>query len=78
YSTRDNVKLITTKTCPKCIQAEKVLNDAGVSFTKIMAEDNSELIKSLKIMQAPTVVIGDKKLEGLGAIYHYINGGRTL
>lgn len=34
YSARDNVNLITTKTCPKCIQAEKILNDAGVSFTK--------------------------------------------
>lgn len=34
YSVRDNVNLITTKTCPKCIQAEKILNDAGVSFTK--------------------------------------------
>ena len=45
---------------------------------KIMAEDNSELVKNLKIMQAPTVVIGDEKLEGLGTIYHYINGGRTL
>jgi len=70
---RDNVKLIVTKTCPKCIQAEKILNDAGVNFTKIMAEDNSELVKSLKIMQAPTVVIGNKKLEGLGAIYRYIS-----
>ncbi|MCK9327005.1 MAG: hypothetical protein M0P69_16045, partial [Bacteroidales bacterium] len=78
YSARDNVKLITTKTCPKCIQAEKILNDAGVGFIKIMAEDNPELIKSLNIMQAPTVVIGNKKFEGLGTIYHYINGGRTL
>lgn len=34
YSARDNVNLITTKTGPKCIQAEKILNDAGVSFTK--------------------------------------------
>ncbi len=72
YGVHDDVKLITAKTCPKCIQAIKILNDAGVDFTKIMAEDNSELVKSLNIMQAPTVVIGDKKFEGLGAIHHYI------
>lgn len=39
-----------------------------------MAEDNHELVKSLNIMQAPTIVIGDKKLEGLGTIYHYFIG----
>ena len=30
--------LVVQKPCPKCIQAEKILNDAGSSFTKIMAE----------------------------------------
>lgn len=78
YTTCNDVKLISIKTCPKCVQAERILNDAGVIFTKIMAEDNHELVKSLNIMQAPTVVIGDKKLEELGTIYHYFKGGRTL
>jgi ribonucleoside-triphosphate reductase len=68
--------LITTKTCPKCIQAEKILNDAGVSFTKIMAEDNSELIIELGIKQAPTLVIGEKKFAGISEIYRYINEER--
>lgn len=73
YTIRNDIKLIGTKTCPKCVQAEKILNDAGVSFTKIMAEDNSELVKSLKIMQAPTLVVGNRMFVGLGEIYKFIN-----
>ena len=73
YTAINDITLIGTKSCPNCVQAEKILNDAGIVFTKIFAEDKPELVASLKIMQAPTVVIGDKKLEGLGTIYHYID-----
>lgn len=64
--------LVTTSTCPKCEQAEKILNDTGASFTKILAGDNIELVNSLGIMQAPTLVVGDEKYSGLSDIYKYI------
>ena len=50
---------VTLYSVKDVLQAEKILNDAGVRFTKIMAEDNFELVKSLKIMQAPALVVGN-------------------
>lgn len=79
YSARNNVKLITTKTCPNCIQAEKILNDAGIIFVKILAEDKPELVASLKIMQAPTLIVRnrikniDERFVGVSEIYKFVN-----
>lgn len=81
YTTRNDIKLIGTKSCPNCVQAEKILNDAGISFIKIFAEDKPELVASLKIMQAPTLVVRnhiknvDEKFVGVGEIYKFINEG---
>jgi len=69
-----NKMLITTGACPKCKQAENILNDAGIVFTKILAEENTELIIKLGIRQAPTLIIGEKKFTGISEIYRYING----
>ena len=49
-------------------------DNAGFVFTKILAEDNAELIIKLDIRQAPTLVIGEKKFTGISEIYRYING----
>ena len=67
--------LVTTSTCPKCKQVEKILNDAGIAFTKVLAEDNIELVTELDIRQAPTLVDGNNKHVGLGEVYKFINGG---
>lgn len=64
--------LVTTGTCPNCRQAEKIMNEAGIAFTKILAEDNSELVTRLEIMRAPTLVDGDKKYSGLSEIYKFV------
>lgn len=64
--------LVTTCTCPNCKQAEKFLSDAGIAFTKILAEMNTELVSRLGIMQAPTLVDGDKKYSGLSDIYKFV------
>jgi hypothetical protein len=39
-----------------------------------LAEDNIELVNKLGIMQAPTLVKGDKKYSGLSEIYKFIAG----
>ncbi len=74
--THEDLILIGTLTCPKCKQAENILNDAGIIFTKILAENNAELIIELGIKQAPTLVIDEKKFAGISEIYRYINEER--
>ena len=55
----DSAKIIlfATTTCPNCKIAEKFLNDAGVEFEKIYADQNPDLAKQYEIKQAPTLVI---------------------
>lgn len=49
--------LFTTKVCPKCAIAKKVLEENGVEYTVIDAEENAQLSKKYGIMQAPTLVV---------------------
>lgn len=78
-SCRNDIKLFGTKTCPNCVQAEKILINAGITFVKILAEDKPELVASLKIMQAPTLIVRnrikkiDERFVGVGEIYKFIN-----
>ena len=71
--THKELILVTTSTCPNCKQAEKILKEANIAFKKVLAEDNVELVKRLSIMQAPTLVKGDKKYSGLSEIYKFIS-----
>lgn len=65
--------LFATRTCPNCAQAEKLLQNAGMAFSKLFAEENAALAKKLGIRQAPTLVVGQDKITGLGPIRKYIN-----
>ena len=51
--------LFTTKTCPNCRQAEKMLNEKGIKFEQIDASENEELVNKYNVMAAPTLVITD-------------------
>lgn len=73
----DDLLLFATHTCPNCAQAEKLLQNAGLAFTKLLAEENSELAKSLGIRQAPTLIVGQEKITGLGPIRKYINNHKN-
>lgn len=56
--------LFTTKTCPNCATAKNALNDAHVDYEVVDAEENRDLAKKYKVMQAPTlVVIGENGVE---------------
>lgn len=78
-SCRNDITLFGTKTCPNCIQAEKILNNAGINFVKILAEDKPELVASLKIMQTPTLIVRnrikkiDERFVGVNDIYKFVN-----
>lgn len=51
----DGIYLVTTKNCPNCRLAKNFL--AGQDYTLIEAEENTELVESLGIVQAPTLVV---------------------
>ena len=51
------ITLFATTTCPNCKMAEKFLNDAGVPFEKVYADQNPDAAKKYAITAAPTLVI---------------------
>ncbi len=56
--------LFTTKTCPNCVTAKNALNEAKISYEVIDAEENKELVRKYRVMQAPTLVVdGEDKVE---------------
>ena len=70
--------MVATRTCPNCVQAGKLLEAAGIPYTKLLAEENTELVKEYGIRLSPTLIIrgGEEetvKLAGLGPIRRYIN-----
>ncbi|MBQ7033129.1 MAG: ribonucleoside triphosphate reductase [Clostridia bacterium] len=53
----DGIYLFTTATCPNCKVAAMSLDKAGVTYTKLLADENAEMATALGIKQAPTLAI---------------------
>ena len=53
----EQIFLFATKTCPNCKMAEKFLGDAGVSYTKVYADDDPATTAKYGIKQAPTLIL---------------------
>ena len=51
------VLLFATTTCPNCKMAEKFLNEAGVAYEKVYADQEPERAKQYGVTAAPTLVI---------------------
>ena len=51
--------LFTTKTCPNCKIAKNILDKAGISYTVVDAEEQTDIADKLGIRQAPTLAILD-------------------
>jgi len=70
----DSVKamLFMTPTCPNCKLAMALLDKAGVSYEKLIANDHVDLVEKYGIKQAPTLVLaaGDsfEKYKGVSEI----------
>ena len=61
--------LFTTHICPNCQIAIRALDQAGVGYTRIYAEDEPELAKQYGIVAAPTLVLADgRELAGASNI----------
>lgn len=58
--------LFTTKTCPNCKMAVRMLEKANIPFETIDAQEHEELVDEFDIRQAPTLIVinsnGVKKL----------------
>ena len=70
--------LFATATCPNCRIACSYLDKAGVSFTKLLADENAALAEELGVRQAPTLLVPDgnggfMKYAGAGAIKGYLD-----
>ena len=51
------ILLFATATCPKCKMIAARLEKAGIPYTKLIAEENPELVAQFAIRQAPTLVV---------------------
>ena len=60
---RDGVYLVTAKNCPNCVTAKNFLKDKD--YTLLDAQENAELMESLGIMQAPTLIVVKDKTTSL-------------
>ncbi len=69
----DKTILFTTATCPNCRIAVKMLDDAGIPYEKVLAEEVPELATQLGIRQAPTLVYGGQLYAGAGEIKKLIS-----
>ena len=68
--------LFKTTTCPNCKIAGKMLEDAGIEYQVMDANEAPDLVKKYGIMQAPTLVLSDgesfEKLAGVSDIRGWI------
>ncbi|MBR5049132.1 MAG: ribonucleoside triphosphate reductase, partial [Erysipelotrichaceae bacterium] len=53
----DQVMLFTTKTCPNCVMAKKLLSDRNVEYKLVDAEESHDLCYQYDVSQAPTLVV---------------------
>ena len=72
----ERAMIFATKTCPNCRIAYGYLDKAGVSYEKLMADENADLVKEYGITQAPTLVIKNgsdvNKYTGAGEIRKFL------
>ncbi len=65
--------LFTTKTCPNCAMIKKVLEDKGIAYELVDAEENLELSKKYQISSVPTLVTEDGIYVNASNIMGYIS-----
>ena len=53
----DGLLLFTTKTCPNCKLAKAMLDQKGIAYTVVDAEENAEMTQQYGVTQAPTLAV---------------------
>lgn len=60
--------LFTTKTCPNCKIAQRVMHEKGLSVTTIDASERQDLVEKYKIVSAPTLLVTHKNSDKIDII----------
>jgi len=68
----DSPMLFTTHTCPNCKIVKNMLDEQGVEYNLVYADDDDTLARQLQIVTVPTLVVGDKMMRGIPEIRKYI------
>ncbi len=50
------IYVLATRSCPNCKRAEHMLDQAGVTYRKVLAEEDPSLAERFDIMQAPALI----------------------
>lgn len=53
----DSIVLFTTKTCPNCKLAKRFLDEAGIAYSIVDAEEQPQLTRQFGVQQAPTLIV---------------------
>lgn len=73
----NSVLLFSTRTCPNCKTAKKLLHEHDVEYQEIDCQMNEELVAKYAIMTVPTLIINKEetvvKLDNLSSIIEYYN-----
>ncbi len=69
--------LFTSRTCPNCRMAVVALDQAGIAYRKLLADENVDLVEEYGIKMAPTLVVVKadgtaEKISNLSNIQKYI------
>ena len=70
--------LFATKTCPNCRMAKMILDNAGIKYEVVDAEENPELTKKYEVKQAPTLIVAEgptvEKIVNASNIKRFVTG----
>ena len=75
-ATEQEIMLFATRTCPNCKMAERFLNEAGISYKKVLADEEPAMVEFYDVRQAPTLVVkggeGFERIVNVSNIRKYI------
>ena len=68
-----SIEIYSTKICPYCVKAKKLLISKGVSFTEYFVDDNDikrdEMMKRSNHRTVPQIFINDQHIGGCDDLY---------
>ena len=53
----DEIILFSRVTCPNCKVVAALLDKKGIAYTKLIADENLDLVSAYGVKQAPTLVV---------------------
>ena len=70
--------LFATHTCPNCLMAVRLMDEADFDYREVFSEDEQDLARVYGVETAPTLIIGStgEKLVGFGPIRGYVLANR--